>query len=141
MAEPVVKPGVLKGIVETFRKAGSTAVSAATEFPAKVLKGAGGLGAAISKNKIGAFLLTGSAMIAAGVGIKSWAEHREQRKEQEALAAVPDALALKQNIEAKRLRLQEISADLGQNNRQSNFRETVRGGGVGNAQGQPDFNG
>lgn len=130
--EAVGKPGVL-------RNAASTAWNATTEVPGKVLKSGGELTQAIAKNKVGAFLLTGAAMIAAGLGIKSWAEKRDERHAQEAAIRAPEFAELKQNIQQNRAKLAETSAELGQYNRQGNFRETVRGGGMAQG-GQPDLN-
>jgi hypothetical protein len=122
-----------------LRSAAETAWKAATEIPRRALKGVAGVGAAISKNKLGAFLLTGTAMIVAGTGIKSWADRREQRREQEALAAMPEAADLRQNILANRAKLEQVSQELGQFNPKGNFRETVRSGGMAQqGGGQPE---
>jgi hypothetical protein len=121
-----------------LRGAAGAAVDAATWAPRKAAGLLTGASGAIMKSRVGAFLLTGTLMIGAGFGIKSWADHRDQRKEQEALAAVPEAVALKQAIIENQARRQQVIETLGANNLQGgNFREAVRGGGVGQSASNP----
>ena len=88
------------------------------------------LGGAASHTKVGAFILTGAAMVAAGFGIKHFADKHDARKNDELLAAAPEAGSLQENIRRNQIRLSEVSAELGQNNRQGNFRAAVRGNGI-----------
>jgi hypothetical protein len=115
-----------------FRGAAETAVNAATHAPKKLFSRLSSVGGAVGKSRVGAFLVTGAAMIAAGFGIKSWAENREARKEEEAMAMVPEAVALRQNILENQARIAQVSEELGTvaNRQPANFRENVRSAGM-----------
>jgi hypothetical protein len=132
-AEAVVIKGAAVKAAKTgfFRGAAETAVNAATHAPKKLFGQLSSVGGAVGKSRVGAFILTGVAMIAAGFGIKSWAEQREARKEEEAMAMVPEAVALRQNILENQARIAQVSEELGAGNRQAaNFRENVRSAGM-----------
>ena len=107
--------------------------------PEKAMGGLKATGSAIGKSKTGTFLATGAALVAGGFGLKSWYEHRQERKAEKEIALAPEAGAMQAQIAINQKKLQDISAELGQNNPQGNWRDSVRSGGMG-VGSQPEYN-
>lgn len=151
-----VNPNAARNAANAAKQSGAfvSAIKTAAEFvmkgPKMLLNAAIGVtmfvvaplkivGRAAMRTKLGAFLGVGAGLVATGFGLKAWGEAREHHKEQEIVAATPEAVALKSQLEENQAKLVEISTRLGANNPQGNFRETVRSGGIPVGQ-QPEYN-